>query len=162
MTSLKDKPLKIREKEPFWMLIAKSAMTVLFLWSGFFWSGVSIFTFYMLIPQYSYRATGFLIGSLLLLAALVLCYARLYILQLPFAVAGLIPFLKMAGELIDEFVAHPELTYRPPSYELRYMPIVAFAIISAGLAMFKIWRLVSKRIDEKNEYNNRPSQSILD
>lgn len=144
------------------MLIAKSAMTVLFLWSGFFWSGVSIFTFYMLIPQYSYRATGFLIGSLLLLAALVLCYARLYILQLPFAVAGLIPFLKMAGELIDEFVAHPELTYRPPSYELRYMPIVAFAIISAGLAMFKIWRLVSKRIDEKNEYNNRPSQSILD
>ncbi|MBQ8622835.1 MAG: hypothetical protein IJ424_00420 [Oscillospiraceae bacterium] len=162
MAKGKTKSVKNREKEPFLILLAKSAMTILFLWSGFFWSGVSIINFYGYSPEYSYRATGFLAGSLLMLTALILCYARLYIIQLPFTVAGLIPFLKMAGELIDEVVEHPELTYRPPSYELRYMPMIAFAVLSVALAMEAVWKMISKRMEAKNEFNNRPSKSILD
>lgn len=148
------------DNEPILILIAKSAMLILFAWSGFFWSGVSIYNFYKLDPEYSYIATRFLIGSVLLLVSLNLCFFRKYILQFAFTFAGAIPFLMAATEMI-EVAVKTEVEYTP-SFELRYLPIIAFVIISFCLAMVKTWQNIAKRTEERNKFDNSPTKSILD
>lgn len=160
MAERKAKSSTAGDSEPILMLVAKSAMLILFAWSGFFWSGVSIYNFYRLDPEYSYIATRFLIGSVCLLISLNLCFFRKYIVQFPFMAAGLIPFLMASTEMID--VAVKTGVEYTPSFELRYMPIIAFAILSTALTMAKIWQIIAKRAEEKNQFNNSPTKSILD
>lgn len=154
------KQKSLREKEPIIMLVAKSAMIILFAWSGFFWSGVTIINFYAFDPTYSYLATEFLIGSLLFLSALILCCLRKYILQFAFCAAGLIPYLMAVNEMMD--VAETTGVVFKPSFELRYLPIFVFALISLIFAMMQIWKNTLKRIEIRNEFDNRPTKSILD
>ena len=149
-----------RDKEPVIMLIAKSAMIILFLWSGFFWSGVTIINFYMYNTEYSYLATQFLIGSSFLLVSLILCLLRKYILQFVFCVMGLIPYLMGAGEMMG--VAETTGVVFNPSFELRHLPILVFVFISLLFAMMKIWQNTTKKIERRNEFDNSPTKSILD
>lgn len=160
MSKRKAKSISNADTEPIIMLVAKSALLILFAWSGFFWSGVSIYNFYKLDPEYAYIATRFLVGSILLLVSLNLCFFRKYILQLPFMLAGLIPFLMSAVEMIN--VAIETGVEYTPSFELRYLPIIAYAVISAVIATVKIWQAAVKRSDEKDKFNNSPTKSILD
>ena len=88
-----DKPIHI---------VAKSAMTAVYLWSGFFWSGVAILNFWLNDPSDSHLSVGFLAGSLILLASLILCWLRLYILQIIPCIAGLAVYLKPAREMMDK------------------------------------------------------------
>ncbi len=154
------KQKKLHDKEPIIMLIAKSAMIILFAWSGFFWSGVTIINFYAFDPEYAYLATQFLIGSSLLLTSLVLCLLRKYILQFAFCVMGLIPYLMAAGDMMD--VAETTGVVFNPSFELRYLPILVFVFISLLFAMMKIWQNAARRIELRNEFDNSPAKSILD
>lgn len=139
---------------------AKIVMTLIFLWSGFFWSGVTIYNYYRLNPEYSYLSTEFLIGSSVILAGLILCWLRLYILQLPVTAVGFIVFLAPVREMIE----HVKGTgvYFSPTFEVRYLPIIGLMILSAALFIGRIWQVFSKRSAEREEYNNRPSESILD
>ncbi len=154
------KQTNLNDKEPIIMLVAKSAMLILFAWSGFFWSGVTIINFYAFDPANSHLATEFLLGSLLFLLSLILCYFRKYILQFGFCAAGLIPYLMAVNEMMD--VAEKTGVVFKPSFELRYLPIFIFAFISLIFAMMKIWQNTLKRIEVRNEFDNRPTKSILD
>lgn len=49
-----------------------------------------------------------------------------------------------------------------PSFELRYVPVLALAGFSFVLAVLSIARAVSERKTAEEEYNNRPAQSILE
>ena len=62
------------KKEHKIYLFAKLLMTLIFLWSGFFWSGVTVLNFYINMTFDSHLATLFLIGSILLLVSLILCW----------------------------------------------------------------------------------------
>ncbi len=154
------KQINLNDKEPIIMLVAKSAMIILFAWSGFFWSGVTIINFYAFDPAYSYLATEFLIGSVFFLLSLILCHLKKYILQFVFCAAGLIPYLIAVNEMMD--VAEKTGVVFKPSFELRYLPIFIFAFISLIFAMMKIWQNTLKRIEIRNEFDNRPTKSILD
>lgn len=141
-------------------IFIKAVMTAIFLWSGFFWSGVTIVNFALLNTEYSHLAYQFVAGSLLLLFALVLCWLRLYILQIIPCAVGLAVFLTPTREMI----AHVEGSGAvfKPSFELRYLPVIGFAILAAALCIIRIWQIISDRAEKKNEYNNRPTESILD
>lgn len=152
--------MKQNTKEPLIVLIAKSAMLILYLWSGFFWSGVTIINFYINDPEYSYISTWMLIGSILLMLSLVFSFKRRYILSLPFMAVGTFVFLNPVSDMID--IATQTGVEFTPSFELRYIPIVAFSIISLALSMYGIWKKESKKIEERNKFYNSPTKSILD
>ncbi len=138
----------------------KILLAVIYMWSCFFWSGVTILNFYINTPEYSYLSTGFLSGSILITLGLVLIFLRFYIIQFVFCASGTAVFLKNACEMID-VAAKSEVVFKP-SFELRYMPVVALIIFSFVLAVLSAQRLISERQRKENEFNNRPAQSILE
>lgn len=138
----------------------KVAAAIIYAWSCFFWGGVTIINFYDIKPEYSYLATGFLAGSIVITVGIIMLFFRLYILQLPVIAAGGVIYLKNAGELIDN-AARIHVVFKP-SFEVRYLPVIVIIIFSVVLAMLQIWRLISIRAAAKEEYNNRPTGSILD
>lgn len=147
-----DKPIHI---------VAKSAMTAVYLWSGFFWSGVAILNFWLNDPSDSHLSVGFLAGSLILLVSLILCWLRLYILQIIPCIAGLAVYLKPAREMMDRAARLTEVTFKP-TFEQRYMPIIGFALLSLALFIARIWQIFSARAEKKREFNDLPAESILE
>lgn len=157
---MRNKINRLRYKDTKFTLFVKIVMTAVYLWSCFFWAGVTILNFYINTPEYSYLATGFLTGSIFITVGLVLVFLRFHITQFPFIVAGTVIFLKHAGEMID-VAAKSEVVFKP-SFELRYVPVLALAGFSFVLTVLSIARIVSERKTAEEEYNNRPAQSILE
>ena len=141
-------------------IIAKILMTAIYLWSGFFWSGVTVYNFLVLNTEYSYLAGGFIAGSALLFASLLLCWFRLYIVQLFPAIAGIIVFISPAREMIGHVSGSG--VYFTPSFEARYLPVVLFGILSAALVIGRVWQIFAKRAEERSRFNDLPSESILE
>lgn len=150
----------LRYRDNKFSVLAKILITVIYLWSCFFWAGVTILNFYINTPEYSYLSTGFLSASIIITLGLVLIYLRFYISQFVFCAAGTAVFLRYACEMIDN-AAETKVVFKP-SFELRYMPVIALVILSFVLAVLSAQRLISERQRRKAEFNNRPSQSILE
>lgn len=140
--------------------VVKVAMTLIFLWSCFFWSGVTVLNFLINDTDFSYLATGFLVGSGLVLISLILCWLRFYFIQIIPCIAGLIVYLSPAREMIDR-AAKIEVEFKP-SFELRYLPTVAFGILSLCLFIGKIYLLFAERAKKREEFDNMPTESVLD
>ncbi|GEM_PF-2890459 len=157
---MRNKINRLRYKDTKFTLFAKIVMIAVYLWSCFFWAGVTILNFYINTPEYSYLATGFLTGNIFITIGLVLVFLRFHITQFPFFVTGTVIFLKHAGEMID-VAAKSDVVFKP-SFELRYVPVLALAGFSFVLAVLSIARAVSERKTAEEEYNNRPAQSILE
>lgn len=142
------------------MIIGKILMCAVYAWSGFFWAGVTIYNFYVLTPDYSHLATCFLIGTLFVLAGIILCWMKKYILQFPFICIGVILFMVATGEMID--VAESTAVIFTPSFELRYLPILAVWLVSLIFFIVKGFILINNKKHIKDEFNNSPAKSILD
>lgn len=150
----------IRFKETKATLTLKILTSVVFLWSCFFWSGVTILNFYIIMPEYSYIATNFLIGTILITVSVIIMYFRCYILQFPVCAVGSWIYLSAAGELIDT-AAKTDTVFKP-SFELRYLPEIAIILFSLSLAMIHAFSVYTERAQERERYNNSPAKSILD
>lgn len=141
-------------------IIVKVLMTAIFLWSGLIWGGVTILHIFLNDNSNSQLVPGFLAGSLILLAGLILAWVRLYILQLIPCLVGLIVYLQPAREMIDH-AADTGVIFKP-TFEQRYLPMIGFAILSLVLFIMRVYSVVSARIEKQEEYNNRPAESILE
>lgn len=141
-------------------VVVKFFFTVIYAWSCFFFGGITIINFFFYKPEYSHLASGFLIGCTFITIGFIMVYFRLFILQLPFIAVGGAIYLVNAGELIDN-AARMKAVFKP-SFELRHLPVIAMITLSVIIAIIQIWRLISLKSAEKEEYNNRPSGSILD
>lgn len=140
--------------------VIKWVMTAIFAWSGFLWSGITALQFLINSTDHRNLAIGFLIGSLILLLCLILCRLRLYILQFIPAIVGLTVFLIPAREMIDH-AADTGVIFKP-SFEVRYMPMIGLVILSFVLFIMRIALIFFERSQKREEYNNLPSESVLD
>ncbi len=142
-------------------IVAKAAMTAVYLWSCFFWSGVAILNFWLNDPVDSHLSVWFLAGSAVLLAALVLCWLRFYIIQILPSIVGLAVYLKPAREMMDKAADLKEVVFKP-TFEQRYMPVVGFALLALALFIARVWQIASARAEKKREFNDLPTESILE
>ncbi len=144
-------------------IIAKVVMTALFIWSGLFWSGVSIIYFGGFKPEYSYLAAKFAIGCALILVSLILCWLRFYMIQaLPCAI-GLAVYLSPVSEMITHVNENNTVdSFRPMTFEVRYLPMVGLAVLAAALFIGRLGQIILTRREKSEEYNNRPAESVLE
>lgn len=138
----------------------KVLMTAIFLWSGLIWSGMAILQFFINDTSNAHLASKFLLGDVILLAGLILAWARVYILQLIPCLVGLIIYLQPAREMIDHAAETGKLF--KPTFEQRYLPIIGFAILSFVLFILRVYAVVSSRIEKQEEFNNLPAESVLE
>ena len=142
---------KLRYDDWAFTIFLKVVATLAFLWSGFFWSGVTILNFYVFNTDESYRATSFLVASILILISIILMFMRCYIIQFPFCLVGSVIYLVQAGQLIDAI----------ESYTMRYIPELLILIISVILFMLHMARVISKSLSENEKINTAPAESII-
>ena len=153
-----NKPKRAADKTP--QIIIKCLMTAVFLWSGFFWSGVTILQFFINNTEHRNLAIEFSVSSALLLICLILCWLRFYILQFIPGMIGFIAFLNPVKEMMDH-VADTGVIFKP-TFEQRYLPMIAFAIFSLALLLIRILGIISEKAKREEEFNNRPTESIFD
>lgn len=142
---------KLRYDDWAFTIFLKIVALLAFLWSGFFWSGVTIINFYQFNTAESYRATGFLVASILLLISIVLMFLRMYIIQFPICVVGSVIYLVQAGQLIDAI----------ESYTVRYIFEIVILIVSIILFMLHLARVISRSMAENEKINTAPAESII-
>ncbi len=150
----------IRPADGKFQTAVKVIMSLVFAWSGFFWSGVTALQFFINNTSHKNLAVGFFTASLVLLLGLVLCWARLYILQVIPSIVGIIMFLSPAREMIDH-AADTGVIFKP-SFEVRYLPVIAFGILSLVLFAVRVYGIISARNERREEFNNLPSESVLE
>lgn len=141
----------------------KVIMSAIWLWSGFFWCGITMLFFLMErsdAADSSSIALKMFAGSAVLLIALILCWLRLYIIQTVPTVAGLILYLIPVREMMNH-VANSGVVFKP-SFEIRYLPTVAFAVLALCLLIVRLWGMHSERAEKREKFNSSPSESILD
>lgn len=141
----------------------KVTMTAIWLWSGFFWCGITML--YFLLERADAAdsrsiALKLFWGSVILLLALILSWLRLYIIQIVPAAVGLIVFLNPVREMM-EHVANSGVVFKP-GFEVRYLPTVAFGILSLCLLIARLWGIHTAKAARLEEYNSSPAASILD
>lgn len=141
----------------------KVIMTAIWLWSCFFWCGITMLYFLLEradVADSRAIAVKMFAGSVILLAALILSWLRLYIIQIVPSVAGLIVFLNPVREMMDH-VANTGAVFKP-GFEVRYLPTAAFAILSLCLLIVRLWGIHTAKAARLEEYNSSPAASILD
>ncbi len=141
-------------------LAAKLLMLAVYLWSGFFWGGATIYNFYFLTKTETHLATMLLIGSSCLLLSLILSFAKKYIFQMPFALAGTVLYCVVAAEMMA--VAKKTAVVFTVAFEYRYLPAILFGVLSLALFGYKAYTLIMAKKNAQEEYDNLPSKSILD
>lgn len=155
------KPGEPSKENPL-VILAKIFATVVYAWSGFFWAGATAYNFYFLTkePDYYHLATLFTVGSLLVLVGIILCWKKRYVLQFPFVSVGTVLFLIAAGEMIDS--AERTAVVFTPTFEWRYLPILAAWLVSLIFFAVNTYTVLSSRKQVKDDFNNSPAKSILD
>lgn len=141
----------------------KIIMSAIWLWSGFFWCGITALYFLLERTEAadsSAIAIKMLCGSAILLVSLILCWLRLYIIQIVPAVVGLIVFLIPVREMMNHVAASGAVF--TPGFEVRYLPTAAFGILSLCLLIVRLWDIHAAKAALIEEYNSSPAASILD
>lgn len=159
-SSYKKSAEKNPEQEGVAYLLGKLLSTAVYLWSGFFWAGITIYNFYFLNKNETHLATMLLIGTLCLLVSLILTWKRVYIVQLPFALVGTVLFCVVASEMMA--VAEATAVTFPVSFGYRYLPALGFGAIALAFFAVKLYKIIEKKKKAEDAFNNSPAKSILE
>lgn len=164
---------KFMKKEPLTLLIIKIIMLASFLYSGFFYGGVTVVGVYtgaMTVTEKGALTLGsanaMLIGILLMLAGLILAFFKRYIISFIASISGTLIYLYVAYERVIKFAAQRVSAsgdLNPQTkYMLWYYPIAAFAAGSVALLTVSIVIGVNKKRKARKMRDNAPVKSIIE
>lgn len=164
---------KFMKKEPLTLLIIKIIMLASFLYSGFFYGGVTVVGVYtgaMTVTEKGALTLGsanaMLIGILLMLAGLILAFFKRYIISFIASISGMLIYLYVAYERVIKFAAQRVSAsgdLNPQTkYMLWYYPIAAFAAGSLALLTVSIVIGVNKKRKARKMRDNAPVKSIVE
>lgn len=164
---------KFMKKEPLTLLIIKIIMLASFLYSGFFYGGVTVVGVYtgaMTVTEKGALTLGsanaMLIGILLMLAGLILAFFKRYIISFIASISGTLIYLYVAYERVIKFAAQRVSAsgdLNPQTkYMLWYYPIAAFAAGSVALLTVSIVIGVNKKRKARKMRDNAPVKSIVE
>ena len=164
---------KFMKKEPLPLLIIKIIMLASFLYSGFFYGGVTVVGVYtgaMTVTEKGALTLGsanaMLIGILLMLAGLILAFFKRHIISFIASISGTLIYLYVAYERVIKFAAQRVSAsgdLNPQTkYMLWYYPIAAFAAGSLALLTVSIVIGVNKKRKARKMRDNAPVKSIIE
>lgn len=153
------------------VVLAALVMTVSYIYSGLVYGGFTIYGSLTgqaeLIPHAV--AYAMLIGDLLMLAGIVLCFRGRKIGQGLFALTGSASYLWGAVAVISDLKVRldqpgtdPGLYDMDERYMRYYLPILAVTVLSAAVFVWGLAELAGRKRREKRARDNAPVKSIVD
>lgn len=152
-------------------LFMKILMLAFFLYSGVFYGGVTVVGVlkgYMYeIPKWIAGVIG--IGSLIILAGIILSFCKRYFISFAAILAGTLSYLKGAVYIInkisDKLVnydgADSQIAKMDKTYMLHYYPIMGVLLIALILGIIALIKMIRKKKRLKEQRDNAPVKSII-
>lgn len=158
---------KFIKKESVWFKILKLIMILPFLYSGFFYGGVSIISiFKRMISIDTYVGWIILLCLTGMLIAIILAFKRRYIVGfIVSAVSTTVYFFTTKkyfvdyarGKVTEDGNINPEYKYMRWFY-----PILLFLLCALILFIMSLVKIIKKKLREKAKKDNAPVKSIID
>lgn len=158
---------KFLKKESIWLKLIKFIMILPFLYSGFFYGGITVISiFKKTINVDTYIGTIILVCLIAMLAAIILAFKRFYITSFGVSLVSVLVYFfttkkyfvdYATGKITEDGNLNPEYKYM-----IWYYPILLFLLCSTVLLIITLVRIIKKKIKEKAKRDNAPTKSIID
>ena len=164
--------VRLMKKEPIVCLILKILACLVYMYSCFFYGGVTI------IGIFSGQVNGvenkyaffMLAGVVLALAAIILMFFKKYIISFIVNIAATILYMKTAfflvekvKKLLDEnYITDSDLLGLDKTYKIRHYPEFGILFLGAVLLVISLIRRYLKYRRLRTERDNAPVKSIID
>lgn len=165
---------KFMRSESIWVKILKFIMVLSFLYSGFFYGGITVLNIlYLKSISWINHTYGviLLFTIIVMLIAIILAFKRLYILSFLISLVSTLTYFYITQKyLVDYMIERVNNGWVPndgsthPEYEfmIRHYPILLLLLCSSILFVIEVNRLIKKRRREKKKRDNAPTKSIVD
>jgi glucan phosphoethanolaminetransferase (alkaline phosphatase superfamily) len=153
------------------IFIFKLLMVAAFLWSGFFYGGVTIVGAMTSVAEFIPKriAVIMIIADVVIAVGLVLAFLGKNKIQALFCIPGSAAFfyagLKVVldiQERMENVYVDSDLENMDKTYMLYYFPILAITLFSAIILVIAIVRLIKQKRRQKVERDNAPVASIVE
>ncbi len=158
---------KFLKKESIWLRLIKFIMILPFLYSGFFYGGITVISiFKKTINVETYVGTVILICLIGMLAAIILAFKRFYISSFGFSIVSVLVYFFITkkyfvdyatGKITEDGNINPQYKYM-----IWYYPILLLLLCSTVLMIIALVQIIRKKIKEKAKRDNAPTKSIIE
>ena len=158
---------KFIRKESAWVKLIKFIMVLPFLYSGFFYGGITVISiFKKTININTYVGTIILISLIAMLGGLILAFKRFYISSFAVSLVSVLVYFFITKKYFVDFATGKVTVSGNINPQYKYMiwfyPILLFLLCSFILLIIDIFRLIKKKRREKEKRDNAPTKSIVD
>ncbi len=158
---------KFIRKESFWVKLVKFIMVLPFLYSGFFYGGITVISiFKKTIDINTYVGTIILISLIAMLVALILAFKRFYISSFAVSLVSVLVYFFITKKYFVDYATGKVTESGNINPQYKYMiwfyPILLFLLCSFILLIIAVFRLVKKKRKERAKIDNAPTKSIVD
>ncbi len=159
---------KFVRSESIWVKLLKFIMVLPFLYSGFFYGGITIIG---ILKRYienidTYVGIVLLICLAAMLLAIILTFKRFYIPGFILSLISVLTYFFITKKYFVDFVTGKVAEDGNINPEYKYMiwfyPILLFLLCSFILLIIDVFRLIKKKRREKEKKDNAPTKSIVD
>ncbi|MBR1751501.1 MAG: hypothetical protein IJ740_11600 [Ruminococcus sp.] len=164
--------VRLLKKEPIFCLILKLLSALVYMYSCFFYGGVTIIGILSgQVNDVEHKYAFFMLsGVVLALAALILLFFKKYIISFVINIIATVLYMKTAVFLVetvkkrleDNYITDAELLDLDKTYMLRYYPELAFLALGFVLLVINLIRRYLKYRKLRSERDNAPVKSIID
>ena len=158
---------KFISKESFWVKLVKFIMVLPFLYSGFFYGGITVISiFKKTIDISTYVGIIILICLIAMLAALILSFKRFYISSFVLSFISVLAYFLITKKYFVDYATGKVTESGNINPQYKYMiwfyPILLFLLCSFILLVIAVIRLIKKKRREIEKRDNAPTKSIVD
>lgn len=158
---------KFIKKESVWFKVIKFIMILPFLYSGFFYGGVTIISIFMkFIKMDTYVGVIILVSLIAMLAAIILAFKRHYISSFVFSLASTLVYFFTTKKYFVDYATGKVTENGNINPEYKYMiwfyPILLFLLCSFILLIMTLFKIFKRIRKEKEKKDNAPTKSIID
>ncbi len=158
---------KFIQKESVWIKLIKFIMVLPFLYSGFFYGGITVISiFKKTIDINTYVGTVILICLIAMLGALILSFKRFYISSFILSFISVLAYFLITKKYFVDYATGKVTESGNINPQYKYMiwfyPILLFLLCSFILLIIDVFRLIKKKRREREKRDNAPTKSIVD
>ena len=158
---------KFIRKESFWVKLVKFIMVLPFLYSGFFYGGITVISiFKKTIDISTYVGIIILICLIAMLVALILSFKRFYISSFVLSFISVLAYFLITKKYFVDYATGKVTESGNINPQYKYMiwfyPILLFLLCSFILLIITVFRIVKKKRKERAKRDNAPTKSIVD
>ncbi len=158
---------KFIRKESVWIKLIKFIMVLPFLYSGFFYGGITVISiFKKTIDINTYVGAVILICLIAMLGALILSFKRFYISSFAVSLVSVLVYFFITEKYFVDYATGKVTESGNINPQYKYMiwfyPILLFLLCSLILLIIDVFRLIKKKRREREKRDNAPTKSIVD